>query len=293
MFGHNEIVGMKFFKNMPQDTLNITSVFTTIQGEGPFSGMNAVFVRLAKCNLACSFCDTFFDVGTDMTFAVLEAKINQSVDDFYRSVSTPRIPNSAFVLVLTGGEPSLQPNLMKFIEYIQSGSSAFKFTQIESNGIIEFDLPRFDSTTDEIRTTLVISPKCLEKDGHPIRYLKPNIKNLERANCLKFVFSSDSESPYNTIPQWAFDWKLATGREIYISPMNVYNSEPQKSKDLRAKNANITLDERSTVDEVISFWEPGLLNLAANEQNHKEAAIFCMKYNLKFQLQVHLYASLA
>ena len=68
MFGMNEIVGLKYFRDAPPNTLTVTSRFYTLQGEGPFRGFPAYFVRLAKCNLACSFCDTYFDSGTVMSY---------------------------------------------------------------------------------------------------------------------------------------------------------------------------------------------------------------------------------
>jgi hypothetical protein len=62
---------------------------------------------------------------------------------------------------------------------------------------------------------------------------------------------------------------------------------------LRAEKGSITMAERSTVDEVISFWEPGLLDLAANQANHEYTARYCMNHGFKLNLQMHLYASLA
>ena len=133
----------------------------------------------------------------------------------------------------------------------------------------------------------------MEKDGVAVKYYAPSKTILDRADCLKFVMSADTTSPYNEVPEWAHEWKRQTGKEIYCSPMNIYNTFPQKIKLLRAEKGTITMAERSTVDEVISFWEPGLLDLAANQANHEYTARYCMDYGFKLNLQMHLYASLA
>jgi hypothetical protein len=53
------------------------------------------------------------------------------------------------------------------------------------------------------------------------------------------------------------------------------------------------LEERSAVDEVISFWEEGLLDMKENQKNHEYAARYCAKHGHILNLQIHLYASLA
>src|ERR1700677_3883777 len=83
MFGKNEVVGKKYFSKAG-DKLYITSFFITLQGEGPYRGEPAVFVRLAKCNLACSFCDTYFDGGDWFTIAELDSKIDKAINDYYK-----------------------------------------------------------------------------------------------------------------------------------------------------------------------------------------------------------------
>jgi hypothetical protein len=75
--------------------------------------------------------------------------------------------------------------------------------------------------------------------------------------------------------------------------MNIYNREPQKSKQLRTAKNDISIEERSAVDEKISFWEDGLLNMAQNQANHEYAAKYCAKNGHILNLQIHLYASLA
>jgi 7-carboxy-7-deazaguanine synthase len=290
MFGTNEIIGKKYFKDAPADSLFVTSMFFTLQGEGPYAGMPALFIRLAKCNLVCSFCDTFFDDGDWMTYDQIEGKMYAAINDYWnkQGKATPTWANNGLnnypgvVLVMTGGEPLLQENISAFMT---RQLAHFKAVQVESNGIPVTDVPA--------GVTLVCSPKCAEKDGRATKYFAPSATILQRADCLKFVMSADVDSPYNSVPQWAHDWKAATGKEIYCSPMNVYNSFPQKIKLLRAEKGNITMAERSTVDEVISFWEPGLLDLKANQANHEYAAHYCIEHGFKLNLQMHLYASLA
>ena len=296
MFGKNEIVGRKYFQD--ETKLYITSIFVTLQGEGPFSGLPAVFVRFAKCNLACSFCDTWFDSGTWMSIEQVRGKINSAIHDhwakqgreipmFASGFSLPR----QMVLVITGGEPTLQPLLGQFCTEMLKD---FADVQIESNGIqVPKDIPE--------DVTLVVSPKCSEKDGKPIGYLKPNADMLARADYLKFVLSADPVSPYHLVPEWALQWLDRDDddsfrfleRQIYVSPMNIYNKEPEKGKLARMSNEERDLDTRSTVDEVISFWEPGLLNMAANQANHEHAGRYALNNGLRLSLQSHLLVSLA
>ena len=292
MFGTNEIIGKKYFKDAPADSLFVTSMFFTLQGEGPYAGMPALFIRLAKCNLDCSFCDTFFDDGDWMTYDEIDKKISQTILDYWNKrdpfkqaptwVTRDGITFPNVVLVMTGGEPLLQENISAFMKY---QLKYFKEVQVESNGIPDTVVPE--------GVTLVCSPKCMEKKGVAIKYFAPSKTILDRADCLKFVMSADPESPYSTIPDWALEWRNRTGKPIYVSPMNVYNSFPQKIKLLRAEKGTITMEERSSVDEVISFWEPGLLNLEANQRNHEYTGQYCIENGLRLNLQQHLYASLA
>ena len=170
--------------------------------------------------------------------------------------------------------------------FLERQVGEFRAVQIESNGTVNLEIP------DEV--TLVCSPKCAEKDSKATKYLSPTKHILERANCLKFVMSADPDSPYSEVPLWAHEWRQKTGSEIYVSPMNIYNDLPHKAKVIRLeKQGEISIEERSTVDEIVSFWEPGLLNMPANQINHEYAAKYCMLHGFRLNLQVHLYASLA
>ena len=290
MFGKNEIVGKKYFQQAEQGIYNnpllVTSIFFTIQGEGPFRGQPAMFLRLAKCNLQCSFCDTYFDSGNWMTTEEILDHMEKLFNEFFfkRGYSEKDIPYSMndVILVVTGGEPMLQTNLVEFLRDIEA-DLIFESVQIESNGLIHQEIPDF--------VYLVVSPKCLEKNGKAIRYLEPNKKILKRLDYLKFVMEADPNSPYSKIPEWALE--LRRDVPIFVSPMNIYNDEPQSSKIARAEKTGISLEERSEIDERISFWTPDLLNLEQNQKNHEYAAEYAMKHNLIFQVQLHLFASLA
>lgn len=285
MFGTNEVVGTSYFKYAPRDHLMVTSQFYTMQGEGPLRGHPAYFVRLSKCNLRCRFCDSYFDSGEYYHFDYILSKAQQDIELYYKSkkLSFPRQLKTNHTslrynipLVITGGEPTLQSQLTSFIEH---AFHYFTQVQIESNGVIALPL--------NPKTIVVVSPKCVEKNETPLRYLTPNKESLKRANCLKFVMSADTENfaPYTEVPEWALQWAEETLLPIYVSPMNMYKKQP-------AKSITNTLEDRSTIDETISFWEPGLLDLKQNELNHKYTAQYALNHGLIFNLQTHLYAAL-
>lgn len=263
----------------------------TLQGEGPLRGEPAFFVRLSKCNLACSFCDTYFDSGTNFSIEELAGEINSEIYKFFKG----NVPNWAnnidpegfpkrrkMALVITGGEPTLQPMLRKLLIW---GEENFIKTQIESNGILYPEVP--------LSTIVVISPKCGEVDGRPTRYRQPHSETLDRANCLKFVMNDTELSPYSSIPDWAHQWAEKTGRPVFVSPMNIYRQEPKRAKELRSLTDNASIAQRSDYDEVISFWEEGLLDMEANRRNHEYAARYAIYHGFIFNVQIHLLASVA
>lgn len=296
MFGLNEKVGKEYFKDAG-NRLFVTSIFFSIQGEGVKRGFPAIFVRLAKCNLGCSWCDAFFEEGDWLTPDEILNKAADAINDYFKG----EVPfkylfkmskRRSMGFVVTGGEPTLQPNLN---DLLLRANYEYAWTQIESNGILEPIVPP--------STIVVISPKCMEKVDIslgfkrfiPTKYLEPNQKTLDRATCLKFIVEDqpDFNSPYQTIPEWAHEWHLETGRDIYISPMNIYKKEPEKAKEIRANGNKVSLAERSMYDEVVSWWTPGLFDMEANQRNHEHAAKYALDNGYIMQVQLHLFASLA
>lgn len=100
------------------ETLDVHSVWKTIQGEGPFAGFPAVFVRLAGCNLQCPMCDT------DYTSGRTKWDKNELVDHIGDMIG------NATLVVITGGEPFRQ-NITPFVKRLLA--RAF-YVQVETNG---------------------------------------------------------------------------------------------------------------------------------------------------------------
>ena len=99
----------------------VNEIFYTLQGEGAHSGIPAVFVRFSGCNLRCPWCDTEFTSFTPMTAEEIVAT----------ALSLYDIPNERRrMLVLTGGEPSLQVDEL----LITALHAAGFYICIETNG---------------------------------------------------------------------------------------------------------------------------------------------------------------
>jgi organic radical activating enzyme len=57
----------------------VNELFYSLQGEGARVGEASVFIRLAKCNLSCSFCDTDFSTEKEMSLNELLNAITPSL----------------------------------------------------------------------------------------------------------------------------------------------------------------------------------------------------------------------
>ena len=162
----------------------VMEIFDSIQGEGSMLGMPVTFVRFKGCNLACPWCDTketwkqaipgeVSDSFTWMTATEIAEKCNKSV------------------VVLTGGEPGLQPlaELIEALHIIQ------KFICMETNGTV---------ATPEGIDWIVCSPK-------------PAANYVIDANCffneLKYVVD-DNFNPDECVPPE----KKKTIGEVWLQP---------------------------------------------------------------------------
>src|SRR5579859_5371332 len=105
--------------------LQLAEIFYSIQGEGAYTGTPAVFVRLAGCNLSCSFCDTDYAL-----------KFFASVDDVVAQVRAEG--GACPMVVLTGGEPLAQREAPALVDALRRDG---RRVHIESNGTTATALP--------------------------------------------------------------------------------------------------------------------------------------------------------
>lgn len=93
----------------------VNEIFYSLQGEGYHTGTPAVFIRFSGCNLRCPFCDTQHEEGVWMS----DGEILKEVEK-----------HPATMVILTGGEPSLQIDSALISLLHRAG----KYICIETNG---------------------------------------------------------------------------------------------------------------------------------------------------------------
>lgn len=155
-------------------TLSVHSIFYTIQGEGPFAGTPAVFIRLAGCNLQCPLCDTEYTKGRKELTPL----------DIFAMVGW-KVPEPGLV-VITGGEPFRQDLAFLIMLLVDAGH----YVQIETNGTLRPPIVPFNRNTDERTGAYIV---CSPKAGKVHKDIEVT------ACCYKYVLGLDS-SPIDGLP---------------------------------------------------------------------------------------------
>lgn len=176
-------------------TLQVVEIFPTLQGEGPFTGHPAVFVRLGGCNLACDFCDTEFEDFAPVELHALLNRIDMtSIEDGKRVRD---------LVVITGGEPLRQNIAPLCTALLDRGLRV----QIETNGTLWRDLPE--------AVNVVCSPKA------PYAPLRADL--LARTDAIKFIISADDAAYAHVADVGQTTYNIP----VYVQPMDV--AEPARN----------------------------------------------------------------
>lgn len=189
-------------------TLDIHSIFYTIQGEGPFSGHPALFIRLAGCNLRCPWCDTEYTEG----------RKRMHVDQLVTQVLNSELPNGGLV-VLTGGEP-LRQHIKELVQRLVEHRF---YVQIETNGTLPAPAMEFNLNPHQRRGAYIV---CSPKTGR----VAPTV--ADKACCFKYVMEADAVHPDDGLPLTALGhtanpWlaRPPKGKPVYLQPAD--HKDPQ------------------------------------------------------------------
>lgn len=181
--------------------LKINEIFKSIQGESIYAGLPCTFVRLAGCNLRCTYCDT--------NYAYYEGK-EISDEDIMAKIDEYGVKCVEF----TGGEPLLQeetPNLIKTL--LDKGYNVL----IETNGSICI------GCLDK-RINIIMDYKT-PRSGMSERMRPKNFEFLKPSDQIKFVLMDESD--YIWAKDIIVENKLSDKFEnILMSP--VYGELPPK-----------------------------------------------------------------
>ncbi len=152
--------------------MKVNEIFYSIQGESTFTGLPCVFVRLAGCNLRCTYCDTeyAYDDGEEM-----------SVDEIIKEVNS----YNSDLVEITGGEPLFQNDCVKLADNLLKSK---KKVIVETNGSL-------DISTLKEPVIRILDVKCPGSKEHQKMYWD-NLRNLRPDDNVKFILTNRDD----------FDW---------------------------------------------------------------------------------------
>lgn len=145
--------------------LNISEIFYSLQGESTYSGYPCIFIRLAECNLRCSYCDTQYAFGSGRSMAI-------------SSIMDKIATYPAKLVEITGGEPVYQEDVSFLFSALHDAGYE---VLLETNGSLYLgDVPNFVHKIVDVKTP---------GSGMGGSFMKWNLKCLNPHDELKFVIT--------------------------------------------------------------------------------------------------------
>lgn len=138
---------------------SLVEIFESLQGEGRNTGRPVVFVRFARCNLRCPWCDTDFS-----------PRFSLSLEDLMKEIKSFKAKS----VILTGGEPTIQDEMPELVATLKREGY---WIGVETNGTNDSEWLRF---VDYVAT----SPKRGSKIA------------LSKADEVRIVADSESIVPF-------------------------------------------------------------------------------------------------
>jgi 7-carboxy-7-deazaguanine synthase len=216
--------------------LFLIEIYKSIQGESSFAGLPCIFVRLAGCNLRCSWCDS------EYTFT---GGYRLSEDEVVREIEKLATnPGSVCLIEFTGGEPMLQEReLVPLMErLLRSGYELM----IETSG----ERP-LEGVPAEVHK--IVDVKC-PGSGEGASFRLANLDCLTSRDEVKFVIANRGD--YEFARDFIRQHDLASrAGQVLLSPAFSKTPSPERTAD------NALLDPRELVEWMLADGLPARLSL--------------------------------
>lgn len=175
--------------------LRVCEIFESIQGESSYAGRRSAFVRLAGCNLRCTYCDTryAYHEGKDLSVGEVVSAVRRF---------------GCSLIVVTGGEPLIQAETPELITILSDiGCTVL----LETNGSL-------DISCVDPRCVRIVDFKC-PSSGESERNDFRNIERLRPQDEVKFVMGDRRDYDFGKeVSQWVGD-SCGPENEILFSPI--------------------------------------------------------------------------
>jgi len=175
--------------------MELSEIFYSLQGESSYAGLPCVFVRLAGCNLRCTYCDTQYAYEPEFTL---------SIEDIVKEVEKY---HPVKLVEITGGEPLLQAKSIELMKLL-----------LKENYDVLLETNNSISLKDVPKEVIKIVDFKTPSSGMSDKTLWDNIQYFQEKDELKFVIADRQD----------FDWAMEVIRKydlqkktILFSP--VYN----------------------------------------------------------------------
>lgn len=187
----------------------INSIFTSIQGEGYFTGTPAHFIRFQGCPLRCWFCDTAHAM-------IRKEEYLRRATELFPQIRMLVMDNPSIShVVLTGGEPFYENNGISYL--INLLWELGLMVHIETSGAFHLRcLPDLKKMPD--RLWITVSPKMRKKGD--LTYLQMDRDVLSIASEIKFIISDELDLS-DRIPHFFGTYGTPDPKKVhlYFQPM--------------------------------------------------------------------------
>ncbi len=178
--------------NLADESLRISEIFFSLQGETSRVGFPTVFVRLTGCPLRCTYCDTAYAFTGGKTIPL-------------QSILHEVARHSPRFVTVTGGEPLAQKNSLLLMQAL---SDAGYEVSLETGGMLDV------SGVDE-RVSKVVDLKT-PTSGEMAKNLLSNLEHLNPQDEIKFVLCGETD--YLWAKQMMQEHQLAQRCGVLFSP---------------------------------------------------------------------------